>query len=202
MSSESRACAPQPPQRQNVRRSWAAHAAAPERSVLVGGAGRRWKAHGHAAAAGVAWPTAVGLSAGSLQEPPRRISRGGAQQCGGAAQSSGGLLSDRMERGDAPWGGRGAPARSAPICHLAGGSPGSGSLREPPPAAQHARPAGRPGGAGPPKGGSLNGPPRSHPGFSVGRSHAGQMWVPRRRPTPVSAHGPSARGGMSASGQA
>jgi hypothetical protein len=59
---------------------------------------------------------AEGLSAGSLREPPRRISRAGAARCGRqvgtrwrGAERSGGA-------GDAPWGGRAAPARSAPFC--------------------------------------------------------------------------------------
>jgi hypothetical protein len=56
-----------------------------------------------------------GLSAGSLREPPRRISGGRTAQPHGAAQTSGCGGKRGARTGDAPWSGRAAPARSAPI---------------------------------------------------------------------------------------
>jgi hypothetical protein len=67
------------------------------------------------------------------------LGRGGAVRERGAMQWVGGEQGSGA--GDAPWGGRGAPARSAPVRHPAGGPTGSGSLREPPPAVNLVRPA-------------------------------------------------------------
>jgi hypothetical protein len=59
-----------------------------------------------------------GLSAGSLREPTRRISCGGAVGSGCEVhEQGGGRLSGGGGAGDAPWGGREAPARSAPVHH-------------------------------------------------------------------------------------
>jgi hypothetical protein len=66
---------------------------------------------------------AWGLSAGSLREPRRRISCGGADRCKGELDSRGWGAEQGRGAGDAPWGGRGAPARSAPVRHPARGVP-------------------------------------------------------------------------------
>ena len=70
------------------------------------------------------WPTPVaGLSAGSLREPPRRISFRRALQCPNAAPRIEQGAGRASGPGDAPWSGRGAPARSAPLRHCRPGIP-------------------------------------------------------------------------------
>jgi hypothetical protein len=74
---------------------------------------RARKGRGTAAGAVAAHPR-TGLSAGSLREPPRRISCALPARHGSGAQSIAAPLSEGTGPGDAPWGGRTAPARSAP----------------------------------------------------------------------------------------
>jgi hypothetical protein len=78
-------------------------------------------------------PPPRGLSAGSLREPPRRISCPGRRSARAGRTAAGQAPSEGAGAGDAPWGGRGAPARSAPLRHRPGGHqvPGrSANLRQ------------------------------------------------------------------------
>jgi hypothetical protein len=68
-------------------------------------------------------PPVRGLSAGSLREPPRRISRAGTARWNNAARGTGSGAGRWNGAGDAPWSGRAAPARSAPVCHPTAGRP-------------------------------------------------------------------------------
>ena len=58
-----------------------------------------------------------GLSAGSLREPPRRISCAGRGDAAPRRATVHGSPSGDNGAKDAPWGGRTAPARSAPLRH-------------------------------------------------------------------------------------
>ena len=86
----------------------------------------------------------TGLSAGSLREPPRRISCVAAAQCGSDAQNTNEALSEctvpKMRRGAGAQRPRAQPRSATP----AGAPRGSRSLGEPPPAANYVPPAPRP----------------------------------------------------------
>ena len=84
---------------------------------------------------------ASGLSAGSLREPPRRISRNMPAPCRGAAHDMGRRGKHLADAGDAPCSGRAAPVRSAPFRHPARAPTGSGSPGEPEPVANSVTPA-------------------------------------------------------------
>ena len=68
---------------------------------------------GTAASVALGAPPRTGLSAGSLREPPRRIFCARRRRAGLLRRAVGLALSDGADPKDAPWSGRGAPARSA-----------------------------------------------------------------------------------------
>ena len=83
---------------------------------------RRRRAAGHGSAA-IAPRPPRGLSAGSLREPPRRISRMAAAPCQATPRSIGRDGLRRHDARDAPWSGRRAPVRSASVRYPCGRPP-------------------------------------------------------------------------------